>query len=75
MLKSYNKTGESIEGKTRRLVKECSTLIKFTDGDLDSWDEDKMTLAMSKTNIWKRNSSFLSCFGLLLNLVLLIKII
>ena len=76
-IKSYNKTQGSIEDKMRHIDKERSTLIKFTfvDDSLVSWDEDKMTLSMSTVKNRKKNSSFLSYFSLLLNLVLLIKII
>ena len=76
-IKSYNKTKGSLDDEVRNINKERSTLIKFTfvDDSLVSWEEDKMTLSMSTTNKGKKNSSFLSYFSLLLNLVLLIKII
>ena len=76
-VKSYNTKHGSIDDKTRHIDKERSTLIKFTfvDDSLVSWEEDKMTLSMSTAKNGKRNSSFLSYFSLLLNLVLLIKII
>ena len=76
-VKSYNTTHGSIDDKTRHIDKERSTLIKFTfvDDSLVSWEEDKMTLSMSTVKNGKKNSSFLSYFSLLLNLVLLIKII
>ena len=76
-VKSYNKTKDSVDDKKRSLDKERSTLIKFTfvDNNLVSWEEDKMTLSMSTANNGAKNSTFLSYFSLLLNLVLLIKII
>ena len=76
-IKSYNKTKGSLDDEVRNINKERSTLIKFTfvDDSLVSWEEDKMTLSMSTVKNGKRNSSFLSYFSLLLNLVLLIKII
>ena len=76
-IKSYNKTKGSLDDEARNINKERSTLIKFTfvDDSLVSWEEDKMTLSMSTAKNGKRNSSFLSYFSLLLNLVLLIKII
>ena len=76
-VKSYNQTHGSIDDTTRHIDKERSTLIKFTfvDDSLVSWEEDKMTLAMSMSKDGKKNSSFLSYFSLLLNLILLIKVI
>ena len=77
-IKSYNKIHDSVEGaKIRHVDKERSTLIKFTfaEDSLVSFEEDKMTLSMSTVKNGKKNSSFLSYFSLLLNLVLLIKII
>ena len=76
-IKNYNTKHGSLDYKTRHVDKERSTLIKFTfvDDSLVSWEEDKMTLSMSTAKNGKRNSSFLSYFSLLLNLVLLIKII
>ena len=77
-IKSYNKIHDSVEdAKIRHVDKERSTLIKFTfiDDSLVSFEEDKMTLSMSTVKNGKKNSSFLSYFSLLLNLVLLIKII
>ena len=76
-IKSYNKTKGSLDDEVRNINKERSTLIKFTfvDDSLVSWEEDKMTLSMSTAKNGKSNSSFLSYFSLLLNLVLLIKII
>ena len=76
-VKSYNAKHGSLDKKKRRIDKERSTLIKFTfiDDNLVSWEEDKMTLSMSTAKNGKRNTSFLSYFSLLLNLVLLIKII
>ena len=76
-VKSYNQIHGSLDEKTRHIDKERSTLIKFTfvDDNLVSWEEDKMTLSMSTTKNGKRNTTFLSYFSLLLNLVLLIKII
>ena len=76
-VKNYNKTHGSVDDKSRHIDKERTTLIKFTfvDDSLVSWEEDKMTLSMSTVKNGKRNSSFLSYFSLLLNLVLLIKII
>ena len=76
-IKNYNAKHGSLDYKTRHVDKERTTLIKFTfvDDSLVSWEEDKMTLSMSTVKSGKRNSSFLSYFSLLLNLVLLIKII
>ena len=77
-VKSYNAANkDSLDEKSRNIDKERSTLLKFSfvDDNLVSWEEDKMTLSMSMTNNGKKNSSFLSYFSLLLNLVLLIKII
>ena len=76
-IKNYNAKHGSLDYKTRHVDKERTTLIKFTfvDDSLVSWEEDKMTLSMSTVKNGKRNSSFLSYFSLLLNLVLLIKII
>jgi len=76
-IKNYNTKHGSLDYKTRHVDKERTTLIKFTfvDDSLVSWEEDKMTLSMSTAKNGKRNSSFLSYFSLLLNLVLLIKII
>ena len=76
-IKNYNTKHGSLDNKTRHVDKERTTLIKFTfvDDSLVSWEEDKMTLSMSTVKNGKRNSSFLSYFSLLLNLVLLIKII
>ena len=76
-VKSYNETHGSLDEKTRHIDKERTTLIKFTfvDDNLVSWEEDKMTLSMSVVKNGKQNSTFLSYFSLLLNLVLLIKII
>ena len=76
-VKSYNAKHGSLDNKKRHVDKERSTLIKFTfvDDNLVSWEEDKMTLSMSIAKNGKRNTSFLSYFSLLLNLVLLIKII
>ena len=75
-VKSYNTKHGSINDKSRHVDKERSTLIKFTfvDDSLVSWEEDKMTLSMSTTCSGKKNTSFLSYFNLLLNLILLIKI-
>ena len=76
-VKSYNTKHGSIDDKTRHIDKERSTLIKFTfvDDGLVSWEEDKMTLSMATGKNGAKNSTFLSYFSLLLNLVLLIKII
>ena len=77
-IKSYNTANkDSLDEKSRNINKERSTLIKFTfvDDSLVSWEEDKMTLSMSTAKNGKRNTSFLSYFSLLLNLILLIKII
>ena len=76
-VKSYNKEHGSVDDKSRHVDKERSTLIKFTfvDDSLVSFEEDKMTLSMLTVKNGKKNSSFLSYFSLLLNLVLLIKII
>ena len=76
-VKSYNAKHGSLDGKKRHVDKERTTLIKFTfvDDNLVSWEEDKMTLSMSTAKNGKGNTSFLSYFSLLLNLVLLIKII
>ena len=76
-VKSYNEKHGSLDDKTRHIDKERTTLIKFTfiDDSLVSWEEDKMTLSMSTAKNGKRNTSFLSYFSLLLNLILLIKII
>ena len=76
-IKNYNAKHGFLDYKTRHVDKERTTLIKFTfvDDSLVSWEEDKMTLSMSTVKNGKRNSSFLSYFSLLLNLVLLIKII
>ena len=76
-VKSYNQTHGSIDDTIRHIDKERTTLIKFTfvDDNLVSWEEDKMTLSMSAVKNGKQNSTFLSYFSLLLNLVLLIKII
>ena len=76
-IKNYDKTKGSLDDKVRNINKERSTLIKFTfvDDSLVSWEEDKMTLAMSMSKDGKKNSSFLSYFSLLLNLILLIKVI
>ena len=66
------------EVKIRDIANERTTLLKFTfhDDSLVSWEEDKMTLSMSTVKNGKNNNStFLSYFSLLLNLVLLIKII
>ena len=70
-------TQDSTADKIRNTDKERSTLLKFTfvDDNLISWEEDKMTLSMSAVKNGKQNSTFLSYFSLLLNLVLLIKII
>ena len=77
-IKSYNKIHDSAEdAKIRHVDKERSTLIKFTfvDDSLVSWEEDKLTLSMSTAQNGAKNSTFLSYFSLLLNLVLIIKII
>ena len=76
-VKSYNAKHGSLDNKKRHIDKERTTLIKFTfiDDNLVSWEEDKMTLSMSTIKNGKRNTTFLSYFSLLLNLVLLIKII
>ena len=76
-VKSYNAKHGSLDNKKRHVDKERTTLIKFTftDDSLVSWEEDKMTLSMSTAKNGKRNTSFLSYFSLLLNLILLIKII
>ena len=76
-VKSYNAKHGSLDNKKRHIDKERTTLIKFTfvDDSLVSWEEDKMTLSMSTAKNGKRNTTFLSYFSLLLNLVLLIKII
>ena len=76
-IKSFKKTNGSFEEGSRHIDKERTTLLKFTfvDDNLVSWEEDKMTLAMSTTNSGKKNNSFLSYFSLLLNLLLIIKII
>ena len=76
-VKNYNTKHGSLDNKKRHVDKERTTLIKFTfvDDSLVSWEEDKMTLSMSTAKNGKRNTTFLSYFSLLLNLVLLIKII
>ena len=76
-VKSYDNPKGSLDDKTRNLDEERSTFIKFTfvDDNLVSWEEDKMTLSMSTAKNGTKNSTFLSYFSLLLNLVLLIKII
>ena len=77
-IKNYNAKHGSLDYKTRHVDKERTTLIKFTfvDDNLVSWEEDKMTLSMSTViNGKKNNSTFLSYFSLLLNLVLLLKIV
>ena len=76
-VKSYNKTHGSVDEKTRHMDEERITLIKFTfvDDGLVSWEEDKMTLSMSTAKNGKKNTTFLSYFSLLLNLILLIKIV
>ena len=72
-----NKKHSKLNDKIRNTKTERSTLIKFTfvDDGLVSWEEDKMTLSMSAAKNGAKNSTFLSYFSLLLNLVLLIKII
>ena len=74
---SYNAEHGSLDNKKRHVDKERTTLIKFTfvDDNLVSWEEDKLTLSMSTANNGRKNTTFLSYFSLLLNLVLLIKII
>jgi len=76
-VKSYNAKHGSLDNKKRHVDKERTTLIKFTfvDDNLVSWEEDKLTLSMSTANNGRKNTTFLSYFSLLLNLVLLIKII
>ena len=76
-IKNYNAKHGSLDYKTRHVDKERTTLIKFTfvDDSLVSWEEDKMTLSMSTGKNGTKNTTFLSYFSLLLNLVLLIKII
>ena len=76
-IKSYNQTHGSLDDTTRHIDKERTTLIKFTfvDDNLVSWEEDKMTFSMSTETSGTKNSTFLSYFSLLLNLILLIKII
>ena len=57
---------------------ERSTLLKFTfvDNSLTSWEEDKITLGMTRGGgSTKGSGSFFQYFSLLLNLVLFIKII
>ena len=73
-VKSYNAKHGSLDGKKRHVDKERTTLIKFTfvDDNLVSWEEDKMTLSMSTANNGGKNSSLLSYFSLLLNLILLV---
>ena len=72
-----NEKSSKLNDKIRNTKTERSTLIKFTfvDDSLVSWEEDKMTLSMSVAKNGAKNSTFLSYFSLLLNLVLLIKII
>ena len=81
-IKSYTINNQAIDknkliDKMKRDFKgERITLIKFTffDDELVSWEEDKMTLGMSK-GINKQSSTFSHYFSLLLNVILLIKIL
>ena len=77
-IKNYEtKRGLGKNDENRTMAKERTTLIKFIfiDDSLESWEEDKMTLSMSKKRVSPGGGSFLSYFSLLLNLILLIKII
>ena len=74
-IKNYNiAKKDSLDEKSRNIDKERSTLLKFTfvDNNLIYWEEDKMTLSMSTANNGGKNSSLLSYFSLLLNLILLV---
>ena len=55
---------------------ERNTLLKLTfeDGSLVSWDEDKLTLAMSLRN-QPRTGSMLKYFSILLNIILAIQLL
>ena len=76
-LSTSDTTNVDLDDKIRNTEIERSTLMKFTfvDDGLVSWEEDKMTLSMSTGKNGTKNTTFLSYFSLLLNLVLLIKII
>ena len=76
-LSASDTTNVDLDDKIRNTKIERSTLMKFTfvDDGLVSWEEDKMTLSMSAGKNGTKNTTFLSYFSLLLNLVLLIKII
>ena len=76
-LSASDTTNVDLDDKIRNTEIERSTLMKFTfvDDGLVSWEEDKMTLSMSAGKNGAKNTTFLSYFSLLLNLVLLIKII
>ena len=75
-IKSYTINNQVIDNNKRNIENERMTLIKFTffDDVLVSWEEDKMTLGMSK-GINKQSSTFSHYFSLLLNVILLIKIL
>ena len=75
-IKSYTINNQAIDKNKRNIGEERMTLIKFTffDDILVSWEEDKMTLGMSK-GINKQSSTFSHYFSLLLNVILLIKIL
>ena len=71
-IKSYTINNQAIDKNKRNIGEERMTLIKFTffDDILVSWEEDKMTLGMSK-GINKQSSTFSHYFSLLLNVILL----
>ena len=75
-IKSYTINNQAIDKNKRNIGEERMTLIKFTffDDILVTWEEDKMTLGMSK-GINKQSSTFSHYFSLLLNVILLIKIL
>ena len=62
-------------GKIRDTNLERNILLKFTfeEGSLVSWEEDKLTLAMSMKNR-PRSSSMLKYFSYLLNIILAIQL-
>ncbi len=77
-IKQFDIEGGVVDLNSRRYDNERNVLIKFSfiDGELQSWEEDNMTLKMAggKTKTTSRNS-LLHYFSMLLNVIFLIKII
>ena len=74
-IKRYKLGEGKINTDTRVNSGERTTLLKFTfiEGDLSSWEEEKITLSMATPKDAMRGS-YLKYFSLLVNFIVLIKI-